>query len=667
MNFQRLAAVMILGFGLSSSPLVAQTKRDNANRKSRQAPRAAAQPKLSPRTVQQRQRETALAALREAGDAASSITDRFQQSHTLATIAELLWKHDEPTARSLFARAWTVATAADRESADAAQSDASIAAADASITSSEAREEVLISAARCDDELAQRFLRESEKEIGDAESSSSASTSNTVLTSPSRRSPWGEMSHAALNRLALARTLLEEGTTRTIPALLAPVFREGVSGATIEFLIHLRRRDADLADKLYQTMLLAAPDALADANSVLIAGAYLISPRQLTVVDAGGGLQSRHIQAPLAARATSVADDPFASAARRAFGDFAVRVLSGARIDNSSAGERLALLFALERTLPFLTGENPAAAPGLRARRDALAATIDAARRDQLAQAAETDSSRAAKPDDALRGVRGQIRSLPEGAGRDAARFKLVTTAARHRRWADARLAAADITDLILRGRADTIIRQAQIARLAASYADDTADDYRRASRFVEESDVPPMWKAWGYAQAAQLAARRREPEQARTLLDAATSNARLIADDTESQVAALLIVAIAAHEVDRQRTPELLAEIVRAVNATENFDGEFDVVNEVDGAANDADGDAWIAAADSKLATFTLEELFGRIARENFTLALAEARNIERTLPRTLAVIGIARTMLKSSRSTPRASSPSLPRYADR
>lgn len=670
MTLYKLTAVIVLGFSLSSMPMSAQTRRANLNQKPSQPANNASRQKKSQRAGQQRQREAALAALRESGDTASLITDRFQQAQTLATIAELLWKHDEATARSLFARAWTVATAADRESAEATQSDASASANDSPIPFSDARDAVLVSAARCDDELAQRFLREREKEIGDIAPSSAASGSNSSTSASSRRSPWGELSPAGYNRLALARTLLEEGETRTIlPLLLAPVFREGINAATIEFLLHLRRRDASDGDKLYATMLHAAPVAGADANSVLLAGAYLISPTLLTVVDANGGLQLRHIQAPVATQAVSLTHVTRSPAARRAFADFAVGVLSGVQIDaNSSSSERVALLFALERTLPFLARENSAATPGLRERRDALAAAIELTRREQLTQAAGTNSPHATKQDDSLRLVRGQIRSLPEGARRDAARLSLVRTASRHHRWADARLAAVAITDVTLRHHAETLIRKAQIARLAESYADATQDDFRRAARFVEESDVPPLWKSWGYAQAAQLAFRRGATEETRTLLDDAAARARATAEGTDERIAAWLIVTTAAQEIEPRRTPESLSELVRTVNANTGFDGEFNPANPTDAelqdsqrVANNADNSDLFA---SPFDSYSLERLFDRIAQKDFPIALAEARNIERPLPRSLAIIGIARATLKSNimrepKPTPNAQTP--------
>lgn len=670
MNFHKLTAAMILGFSLASVPVNAQSKRVKPNQKSVQTPNPAARRhKKTARAEAQQRRDTVLAALREAGDAAASITDRFQQAQILAAIAEILWKHDEATARSLFARAWTAATAADRETSDAAQSTALPSTDDAPLTSSEARDLVLVAAARCDDELAQKFLREREKEITGVASSTQASESHPSSEShsssesrsssiaSSRKSPWGEITPAAYNRLALARTLLEEGETRTIAILLASISSENINAAIIEFLIHLRRREANIGDKLFGTMLRSAPNAGADANSVLLAGAYIISPAMLTVVDANGGLQSRYIQAPPAASDDAqVSAVPYSSDANRAFADFAARVLLGAQIaPNSTASERVALLFALDRTLPFLARQNSAATPDLRARRDALAAAIDRTHREQLANAAETIPSRPARQGDALRSLREQIRTLPEGGARDAARLKLALIATRHRRWADARLAAADITDMALKGKVETSIRKAQIARLVDSYADATQDDFRRAARFMEESDVPPLWKAWGYAQAAQLAFRRNAKQETRTLLDEAVMHARATADRTQQQIAALMIVTTAANEIEPHRTPELLAELVRAVNANWSFDGELDPtdstreINQDSPRLVDEDDDS--NADDSPFESFTLERLFARIAQKDFPLALAEARNIERALPRSLATVGIARTTLASEK----------------
>lgn len=649
-----VALLMLLLACAASSNAHAQTKRPAG--KPARTDRRAAQSRTEQRRAEQR-RARAFAALRAAAEDATSIADSYDRARTIARVAATLCRIDKAAARTLFPRAWSAAQDADRE-IDEANPDAASRAED---NTREARDAVVRFAVRCDAALANGFL------------SASDSTADTpinirVRASGTNVSPWGEPSASALRRFELARELIDAGARANISPLVAPAIREEITADGIGFLIELRRTDSAAADDLFTRMLrarsgasIAERAAASNANGVLLAAAYISAPTgsaSLAVVNANGALQLRRASSDSSARSNA---SPVSAAARAAFAEFAVAALltpnaAYAPPGDDAARDAAALFFAAERVLPFFAAMNHPALANLRARRDALAASLDAARREQFSRTAnELASSRKVRTDDALRFARERLRSLPEGVARDAERLRLVRVAARRRRWADARRAADDIVDPTTRKHAATLIRTRQIAHLIGSYADEEADDHLHAREFVEASDVPAVWQVWGYAQAAQLASRRRKPEAARELLSAGLTRAESIgtdaADSSHTLVAARALLLVATLEVDASIAPASLAAFVRAINSQPDFDSTL-TLNEpgadVEPASDQARADE--ADAENLLPASVRDpaELFAQVARRDHKLADAEARNIEDAMARSLALVGVARAALE-------------------
>ena len=647
-------ALLMLLCAASSNAFAQKTKR------------AATKTARTNRRAEQRRVEQscarAFATLRLAAEDATAIDDSYERARTVALVAETFCRSDKAAARPLFARAWSAAQDADREIDEADSNNSSTAAARAGEHgTTEVRNAVVRSAVRCDAALANDFLRESGS-TADTSVDPRASAPNAGA------SPWGEPSADARRRFELARELIDEEANRNALALVAPAVREGVTAESIAFLIELRRADPFAADDLYGRMLRVrrgatlAGNVASSANAVLLAAAYFSAQAgsaSLAVVGSNGALQLRRISSDAGTHGTA---SPLSAAARAAFAEFAVAVLlspnavSAAARQVDAAQDAAALFFAAERVLPLFAAENHPALADLRARRDALAAALDAVRREQFSRTAnELANDKKIRTDDPLRFTRERLRSLPEGAARDAERLRLVRVAARRRRWADARRAADEIGDLIARDLAATLIRARQIAHLAASYADEEADDHLHARDFVEASEVPLVWKAWGYAQAAQLAHRRKHGEAARELLAAGLARAESITDDaaapSHTLVAARALLLVAVLEVDPSRADESLAALVRAINAQVDFDGAITLAEPRPGASiSDAPDTSDDVDAENMLPASArdLSELFTRIARRDYKLADAEARNIEDRLPRSLALVGVARAALE-------------------
>lgn len=414
-----VALLMLLLACAASSNAHAQTKRPAG--KPARTDRRAAQSRTEQRQAEQR-RARAFAALRAAAEDATSIADSYDRARTIARVAETLCRIDKAAARTLFPRAWSAAQDADRE-IDEANPDAASRAED---DTREARDAVVRFAVRCDAALANGFL------------SASDSTADTpvnirVRASGTNVSPWGEPSASALRRFELARELIDAGASANITPLVAPAIREEITADGIGFLIELRRTDSAAADDLFTRMLrarsgasVAERAAASNANAVLLAAAYISAPTgsaSLAVVNPNGALQLRRASSDSSARSDA---SPVSAAARAAFAEFAVAVLLSpnavyAPPGDDAARDAAALFFATERVLPFFAAVNHPALANLRARRDALAATLDAARREQYSRTAnELANDKRIRTDDALRFTRERLRSLPEGAMRDS-------------------------------------------------------------------------------------------------------------------------------------------------------------------------------------------------------------------------------------------------------
>lgn len=637
-----VALLLLLFACAASSNAHAQTKR------------SAGKPARAHRRTEQRQveqrRARALASLRAAAEDAASIADSYDRAETIARVAETLCRIDKAAAQALFARAWSAAQDADRE-IDEANDDAASRAGD---DTREARNAVVRFAARCDAWLANGFLSASDP-------TADTSINVRVRASTADASPWGEPSASASRRFELARELIDAGASANITPLVAPAVREEITADGINFLIELRQRDSAAADDLFTRMLRARSatafvNRAAASNAVLLAAAYVFAPTSsasLAVVNSNGALQLRRASSDLSAQSNA---SPVSAAARAAFAEFAAAILLSPSAASASAHDEAALFFATERVLPFFAAINHSALANLRARRDALAATLDAARREQFSRTAnELANDRKVRRDDALRFARERLRSLPEGARRDAERLRLVRVAARRRRWADARRAADDIVDPTTRKHAATLIRTRQIAHLIGSYADEEADDHLHARQFVEASDVPAVWQVWGYAQAAQLAHRRKHPEAARELLFAGLARAESITNDTADSshtlIAARALLLGAALEVDASIVPASLAAFVRAINSQPDFDSTI-MLNEPGADAEPASDQARADEADAEnllpASVRDSAELFAQVARRDHKLADAEARNIEDAMARALALVGVARAALE-------------------
>lgn len=600
-----------------------------------------------------KRRELATGALMEAATAARALPEAGERAYVLSLVADALWMADEASARAIFRRAWESATSADRQEQELLEQ--RYGKAEAGHVSG-ARDEVILKTAARDTRLAEAFLREvlEEEKKFEGQRDDDARGANED-GSCADCSAWHKPSAGAKRRLEFAHELLRAGEHERAAALAASVVAEGVSDALIDFLIVLRKQNTAAADTLYKNLLRHTQSRMdaTDANAILLLSSYLFSPQVLVVVGDSGVPMLRAF-VPVAQDADRPAPSPPAPDVRAAFFNVALPTLArraDAASAESSAREIAATYFAVVRLLPFVEREAPASADVLRLRRDALAAHIETARRESLTNMRELGSTTRQNPTDPLRPLLDRLSKETDATERTRLRLALVRSAAYRKNWERARTIAAEIEDADVRRTAQTFIAVRQIEDLSNAYNDATGDDFESAANFVRNADVPPLARAWGFAQAALLAARAERRERAAELLNEAARFAASTDGGTQERAAALVVMTGTAARLDARRAWEMLPELVGATNAYEALHGEEDALDLVSfqTAAKSDKVDFEFDAT-----PFRLDELFATMARLDFPRALTEARALTGELTRASALISAARAALETTARKP-------------
>ncbi len=633
-DFRRLdVALIALALVLhctAQSPVVAQGQRTPQRRSEANARRA------------QQRRAQALIVVREAIAEASSLDDSLYRARLLALAGDVLWNADQPEARTVFRRAWQAATEADRAAQEELTSESTAGTTMPSVIVTETRDEILIRIARRDTALTEEFLQSLIAE-------QSASNNQPEYESQPGGNVWRTPSPRGRRSLALAAQMLAEGNDRRVTEIIRHlVLNEGVSGDLIAFLLRFRERNAVAADSLFHALVARMKGAgieLVTGNDVLLLSSYVFSPQLLMVVGTDGALQFRSITRASLHNTLSVEIPmPVAQAARVMFYNLAADALRRPLSPADESGT-MARYFAIERLLPFFEREAAPVAAVLGAQRDALMSGIDATRRNALAAQSNINSFASDRATDPLAT---QVARLAEARGaleRDRLRVSIIRAAVRRKLWLRARDISDQIEDASLRRAAASFIAAYQIAAISSAYAETDVEDYERAAQFVRGSEVAPAFRAWGFAQAALLAVRRNNRGRALELAVEAHLSARRAEMGTHEHIAALVVVAVAMHVINRERAQELLRETVSAINTLDDFSGdeiEFDTGGEVSEAFADEE---FVIRAEA----FRFDQVFALAARDRLTQAITEARLIEDTRPRLFAKLAAARVGLES------------------
>ncbi|HEX8922749.1 MAG TPA: hypothetical protein VF766_14835, partial [Pyrinomonadaceae bacterium] len=409
------------------------------------------------------------------------------------------------------------------------------------------------------------------------------------------------------------------------------------------------------ADEFYLRLLeRAAADPRTDANAVLLLSSPIISPRLLVVVDEFGSLQFRVL--PSATfddfMMSEISGKVFA-----AFSNLAASVLSRPLPprEELTMQELMSRFYTTGRLLPFFENSSTpraAYAPALRVRHSELFNEIEANRREQVSSQFGVNSMTRAGYVDPLRTQTDELAQATDPAERASLALSIVRTAVRNKFWDRARRAAAEIEDTERRQAALTFIQVHQIKDILLAYKDEKDDDFESVAKFVREADVPPFARAWGLAQAAIIAARKRDARTSQNvseLINEAETQAARIARGTPEQVAAYGVITAAASRLDAPRAWELLRKLVDAANAVEDFTGD-DVALDLSAGADSMNEAENVFNVEAEV--FRLDGIFATMARLDFDKALAEALALGGDVPQAFAKIAVAKSRIQNSES---------------
>ncbi len=623
-SFSRLAFVISL--------VVLAPPFETADAQQRTRNRPQAKSKTQAQNAASVRRAKALTLLSETAEDARAITDLFYRARLQALVADALWPFDQQRARAVFRRAWEAATASDKaeEEAEAVEAGALPGAVE-EVT--EARDEVLSKTAARDSALADLFLRDLLK---DRKPESDAEQNETAP-----QTAWREPSAMNARRIRLASEMLERGETGSAFEVVKPVVNEGVSASLMMLLLQLHRQNAALGDALYRLLIERTSKGWqADANTVLLLSTPIVSPDLMIAVDEYGALQFR----PIARASWQFSQPPPLSlATRKAFFNTAGYILLRPitlREGTTEMQDKAARYFATARLLPYFEQEAAQFVPELQARASALLNEFTDARRASLSSQLDTRTLGAPPSTDPLRSHFEELSRTGEQAERDRITLRIIQVAAQNRSWDRARRAAAELSDEGLRRAANSYIAVNQVADISHAYADEKEDDWESIVSFLKSADVPPLAAAWGYAQAALVAARKKDAGRVAELLTEAQLYAERTDAATTERVAAYGVVNLAAAALlERQRAWELLTELVRAANQLEDYAGD-EVAIEIR-AREDAET---VAPFTLTSAAFRLDTIFATMARLDFDRALSNARSLRGGVPRVFAQLAIAR-----------------------
>jgi hypothetical protein len=574
-------------------------------------------------------RREAINLLNEVTGSLNSIPDLFYRARIQTGVAEAYWKIDQARSRELFKRSWQLARASD-ETDRRENAVAGLAQGGAEVT--EARDEVLARVAALDPSLASTLLKDLIATEGETSNQSAKNRAN---------SPWHDPSPVASRMLELANELLAEGHYTEAAAIAQRAASEGISGDLAGFICQLGSYNPSAAAAVYQRALAATRrNRAADVNSVLLLAAPIVSPSVIVVVDAQGSLLFRSV--PVKVGSASAFGPEISGPFFDTGASILLRPISAS--DNSQAGRLVASYVAISRLLPYFQADAPQFAPALAAQRDRLAANIEGQRVSSLDAQAQT--TRVALPgNDPLRGQTDELAHAGDTASRDLIAEGIVRSAVRHRFWDRAKRTAAQISDPGLQRSAMTFIAVSEIADISRAYVEDKEHDFEAIVNFLNSANAPPFATAWGYAQAAIVAAPKAGQQRAASLIGDAARIAGEIPVGTRERLAAYIATASAASEVARDDAWRLTREVVRAANAVQDLYGDEEIL------PLDADNQSQPENFSIDASPFRLDDFFAKMARLDVNEATIEARALDKPIPRLLSLTAIARSRIETGR----------------
>jgi hypothetical protein len=571
----------------------------------------------------EQRRTTAISLLTSLADAARSYREQSLRARVQARVADALWESDRDRARSLFRRAWEAAEVADREALRRVEEDRRAQAAKygsaAWTTPPDLRGEVLKLATRHSDELAKEFLAKLEE----AREREATSISERDDKPPASFHP-AALAPALAQRLSLATRMLETGDIARAMTMADPLLNS-VSMEAVTFLSALRQKNAAAADQRFASLLSnAVTDASADANTVSILSSYAFTPFLYYTASRNGAESVSQIRASTAAPALAPQLYPafFQTAAH-----ILLRPLPPPDQDYTSAG-RAGTFLIISRLLPLFERYDPERAPILRTQLTSL--SPDVAKPSGIAGSSATVSRQSSEGQtgDELQEAQDEIERASNARERDQA-------------YTRAALILIRQGDLRARDFADKI-EDEEVRKHVRQFVDVSLCGYALSKKNIEEAlrlarngELSHAERAWIFTEAARQM-KSSDTTRLLELLNEAANEAQRITDAEADRARALLNVATQLTAVDDTRAWEVMAEAVKAANAAPDFTGEDGAITTRLRTGNG------IMLANYNVPGFTLNTVFGALARKDLYRSIELAKSFSGEAPKATATLAI-------------------------
>jgi hypothetical protein len=559
---------------------------------------------------------------------ARTFHDQTLRARSLARIADALWKIDPEQGRLMFRKAWEAAEVADQDSDQKLQEEINqqksrTGGGYAINLPPNVRREVLRLAAKHDRGLGEEFLEKLKLQKVEA--------ANSTRTNTNR------LNDALIQRLDVARELMQVGEVDRALQFADPALTV-VTMEGMNFLSYVREKNPAAADARYLALLASsANNPQADANTVSLLSSYIFTPHLFMTFAKDSTSSSQSAETIIPADVTPEL--------RNAFFQSAAAILLRplpvpGQPDTTSAGLDGKYL-VIKRLLPFFEqSAPPAMVESLRGHLNAL-------------QTMASDSARRYDEDQLNRGIRAERpsedRELDQSLLDRIDRAK--TSAERDLLYMQLAFIASGRGDMRARDYVSKVEdpevrKQAQVytdASLAISFVTKKRTD--PALELVHKGELSQLLKTWVLTECAKILLKT-DRDKALELIDEANTEARRIEVLDPSLPRALVALAYAVNEIDRDRVWDAAFDAVKAANSAEGFtgeDGEIVVKFQSKGHSS---------VHTSDVPQFDLDGLFRDLATQDYDRAVELARGFQGEGPRAVATIAIARAILEPKKT---------------
>jgi hypothetical protein len=610
-----LRCLLIIAIPTSAqSPQITQSSETKAKR-------TKSQPERDTARLSEARQAYAIQVVSSLADEARSYKNESLAVKVQAWAANLLWQADRDRARILFKRAWDTAQTVDKEGRRRHEEDRQRLLSGRGGTAfipfpPNLRAEVLRLASLCDRALAEVFLAEIEEDNKRDEQGNS-----TRVWDPT------DPPEAINKRLQLARQLLENGETEKAMLVAESGLRRATAPGII-FLVLLRQKKPALADSLFSSLLeRTGSDRTADATSVSLLSSYVFTPSVfVTLTRNGMAMNSLTPTLPPPELSPRLRRNFFAIA-----GQLLLRPLDPTELELTSAG-LTGTIFTIQRLLPLFEQHEPAIAAGLQHRLNALAQGKDQVIPEKQRRYMNAGFESKEKPEEA----EVTLASIERTPG----------IAARNHLYAMAARAAVMKNDPKARDFADKI-DDTEIKKSVRAFVDFILvskaleqGDSERALNLVRTGELSHFQRAWSYLEIAALF-KSSPPEEAIESMNEALAEAGRISVASSEAAQAWVAIARRTAELDPPRKWLTVLDSIRALNKVPEYTGEEKTSSVRFKSGRDMHL-VQVATPSTDLAA-----LFSSLAEDDVYQAVEIARGITYESPRSIALLGIARSVL--------------------